>query len=184
MNSHVLQRVWPLYRLLLHQMAVSATTTSTLFNSSLKKKPKNQTNLWLAIDWREQRMHVWAANNGIVFYSGCWYSTLVRIDQAARAFSPLSHCVFLISLYQSTVRASLSTLCYYCAIRLPSFPASATMQRAEKWSTRFLCVHERVWRCVKNTICPFITNTRREWPRISQAGWHNKKYLWYISTIL
>lgn len=163
-------------------MAVSATTTSTLFHSSLKKNKKT-TNLWLAIDWREQRMHVWAANNGIVFYSGCWYSTLVRIDQAARAFSPLSHC-FFISLYQSTVRVSLSTWCYYWAIRLPSFPALATMQRAEKMvCSVFMCT----WACdsvLNNTICPFITNTRREWPRISQAGWYNEKYQWYISTIL
>lgn len=154
MNSHVIQRVWPLYRLLFASNAFLQLQQVHSF-TLLKKKPTTTTttaNLWLAIDWREQRMHVWAANNGIVFYSGCWYSTLVRIDQAARAFSPLSHCVFFffISLYQSTVRASLSTWCYYWAIRLPSFPASATMRRAEKMvRSVFLCVHERVWRCVK-----------------------------------
>lgn len=46
-------------------------------------------------DWREQWMHVWATNSRIVFYSGCWYSTLVCIDQGVRVFCSLNHCVFI-----------------------------------------------------------------------------------------
>lgn len=110
-------------------------------------------------DWREQWMHVWATNSRIVFYSGCWYSTLVCIDQGVRVFCSLNHCVFISpSIHSQSFIVNMALLLGDTATFISCLSNSSECSNigGEKRLAIVLCVHVCVWLCERQHKMSFL----------------------------
>lgn len=149
-------------------MAVSATTTSTLFHSSLKK---NKPNKPLISYWLTWAMNACVGSKQwvcflfwlLIQYTGAYWS--------GRQSVLSSDSLRFLSLF---INPQSELHCQHGVITgrygyLHFLPRQQC--RGQKNGLLDFYVYMRVCDGVLNsTICPFITNTRREWPRISQAA--------------